>query len=125
MNDLQMAGDFRAAAEYLRAHGWDQFAYEHEGAVCMVGAILAVTGRLGDAYWNIGDGVALALGMELEGAGDGEGAIIRWNDDVPDQTAEKVIDRFESTALALEIRALASCAAEAQPTEQPELVGMA
>lgn len=104
MNDLQMARDFRASADYLRAHGWQQGAFgKPEGPRCMAGSILSVTGKSCVALDRI---YVATLGFNVDGW-EGPGQMGTWNDE-PERTLEEVLDRLESTALALEVRALAA-----------------
>lgn len=112
MNDLKMAADLRAAAGYLRQAGWLQgHAGGHEGPACMVGAILEVTGWTDDPRdYLLALGFRAASSLEImttQSALDLKGTGPCWNDQ-PGRTFEEVLDRLESTALALEVRALAA-----------------
>jgi hypothetical protein len=98
MNDLRTAKDLRAAADYLRTHGWCRFDYGYDGGpACLTGAIVIVSSG----------GMDLKLGLQ----GDAyrvmkeQGFTTRWND-CAGRTVEQVLEGLESTALALEVRAL-------------------
>lgn len=101
--DLEMARDLRAGAERLRVQGWLQGDYGLRGGPrCLQGSLFP-NHQFGDdpgpgdiekklAYDNV-----LELGC----------AMFAWND-AKGRTVEEVLDRLESTALALEVRALAA-----------------
>lgn len=114
MNDLQIAADLRDAANYMRKHGWIASTWELNGARCLV---RGVTPDFNPNTHVDSERLAIrlnALGFESplfselksrEMAVDVTQAVM-WND-TPGRTAEQVIDRLESTALALEVRHLA------------------
>lgn len=110
MTDLEIARDLRAAAEYLRTHGWRQGDWEGpDGSVCLAGALLK-TGS-----WQRAHVDALGLGYAVSTVGVGQ-----WND-TPGRTIDEVLDRLESAALNLEIRALAE-SVESLAAERLEMV---
>jgi hypothetical protein len=117
MNDLQTARVLRAASIYLQTRGWIQYELGSNGGPrCMGGAICSATGLDEIAVKGSYDSdtilhICAVLGFENFGVG-------RWNDQ-PGRTIEEVLDRLESTALALEVRALA---AETPAESKPELV---
>lgn len=45
---MKPSGILYAAADCIREHGWTRGRYQHEGRVCMVGAIAAVGGVLSE-----------------------------------------------------------------------------
>lgn len=122
-HDLEIATDFRAAANYLRIYGktqgHDGFGYDG-GPRCVIGALGSVANC--DPYrvaradidgWNARiEPYTLALGFKQTGL------VYGWSDN---STAEEVIDHLESTALALEVRALRDNAQELA-AERLELV---
>lgn len=126
-SDLQTAKDLRAAADYLRTHGWIRFCLGEDGGPrCLVGAILSV-GRLGlpgadlfgwrDRTMTYVCPLVRSMGFSW---GEDEGrdtlpSAAEWNNA---HTLDEVLDRLESAALNLEIKALA--AAE-KPVEVPVL----
>jgi len=104
MNDLRMAGTLRAAADYLRTCGWRQRSIGIDGgARCMAGALLSVTGEI--LPFRRPESVSASLSCLL-GFGRHAEDMADWNDEY-DRTFEEVLDRLESTALGLEVRALA------------------
>lgn len=123
MKDLQIAGNLRAAANYLRTNGWNQGGFGRPGeSRCMAGAILSVTGTICS---TVDRGHFRALGF-IGKHWETEGEVGEWNDQ-PWRTFDEVLDRLESTALALEVRALAAEAASKPPESAafrstPELV---
>jgi len=103
MNDLETAGKLRAAAAVLRHRGWCQGDWQGpNGSVCLAQSLVLVDG------WKRVPVDALGLAWSV-----GE-----WNDQ-PGRTVDEVLDRLESTALALEVRAFA---AETPAESKPELV---
>jgi hypothetical protein len=113
VTDLEVARDLRAAAEYLRTHGWIQgHPFARPGAdtpACMGGAIIQIGGR--ETCRQYAD--ALGFGREEPRSCVAFwGSMPVWND-TPGRTLDEVLDRLESAALALEVRALAA----AQPAE--------
>jgi hypothetical protein len=126
LTDLEIARDLRRAADKLRRYGWSQDPVSYGtpyGPRCLVGAIVSV---VGEGYLSIYSQeetppcdnwamvLALAPGMTIP-----EARLIDWND-VPGRTLDEVLDRLESTALGLEVRALASD----QPAEELVAVGV-
>jgi hypothetical protein len=104
MSDLRMAETLRAAANYLRTSGWQQRSIGIDGgARCMAGALLSVTGEV--LPFRRPESLAARLSCIL-GFGPTAEDMANWNDGY-DRTVEEVLDRLESTALALEVRALA------------------
>lgn len=119
-SDLQTAKDLRAAADYLRVHGklsgkgMTGFG-EDGGPRCVIGAIGSVVPECEPVFMFDGTGnfsraarrYALVLGFSTEGD------VYAWSDA---STLEEVVDRLESVALNLEIRALATAD---KPVEVP------
>lgn len=113
MNDLQTAGELRAAADYLRTHGWLQDCIgSQDGPRCIGGALWSVT--------NLKRAYELA-GVLREAAGWQAGTfpghqswhpMVDWNNSTG-RSADEVTDLLESVALALEVRALAANSAAA------------
>lgn len=105
VTDLEIAADLRSAADYLRTHGWTTGTYGlNGGARCLVGALVGPrlsTARLVEILPDL-----RALGLE-RAAWVSDAAATAWNDE-PGRTLEEVLDRLESTATLLEIRAYAS-----------------
>jgi hypothetical protein len=103
MNDLETARDLRATATYLREHGWLQFALGVDGGPrCVFGGFESVTG---DDYRRQCAMADALIGLPL---------VVNWNN-APGRTLDEVLDRLESTALALEVRALAAENVSANP----------
>ena len=100
--DLKIAADLRKAADYLRTHGWVQFDLGRDGGPrCLLGAFDSIcAGR----EWP-----AMCALFPLAG-----GSIVNWNN-APGRTLAEVLDRLESTALGLEIRALSETLEVAVP----------
>lgn len=113
MGDVEVARILRDAAVYLRAHGWTQGGYGNDGGErCISGALQSVCGLSLHEYESGPDTILhSALGFSDAFSAD----LFNWNDALG-RTVEEVLDRLESTALALEVRALA--AAE-KPVEVP------
>jgi hypothetical protein len=119
MTDLEIARDLRNAAAYLRTHGWVQGSYGADGGSrCAAGALYSVTR---DEIHNFLTPQVRALGfastwhehrMGVPALGD-------WND-TSGRTLDEVLDRLESTALGLEVRALAAD----KPAEELVAVGV-
>jgi hypothetical protein len=114
-SDLEMAGDLRNAAAYLRGYGWRQGNFGGDGGPrCMAGAILSAKKIFCNKYdFNY----SLALRFAPNGF-DGPGEIGTWND-AQGRTLDEVLDRLESTATLLEIRALAANQAAEPLAETP------
>jgi hypothetical protein len=94
VNDLQIAKDLRSAADYLRTHGWRKGSATEGSAPCLGVALQRASG----IYDEVGfAALGFTSGMDL----------IWWND-APERTFGEVLGRLESTALALEVRALAT-----------------
>jgi hypothetical protein len=117
MSDLQIAKDLRAAADYLRTFGWTR-----RGTIgdpgeprCAGGALYSAIGI--DFFADRGCAIRphlVALGFTADVVWEMHNpfTIACWND-TPERTVEQVLDRLESTALALEIKHLAAT----QPAE--------
>jgi hypothetical protein len=107
MDDLQIARDLRAAAGYLKEHGWLRGAWAGpNGGHCMGHALVQVAEGLGPRV----EAATAALGFRkftwVPGCTlDGDDCLTAWNDNLG-RTVDEVLDRLESTALALEVRAL-------------------
>ena len=124
-SDLRIAADLRKAADYLRTHGWIQGrAYgitgpDGYGPACIGGAILETCGDQCSVEY------ARALGLGLnEYPEDPDpscfwGFMPAWND-TTGRTLEEVLDRLESTALGLEIKALSETLEVHVPLESVE-----
>jgi hypothetical protein len=116
LTDLEIARDLRAAADYLRTHRWIQGrASDDDGGACMGGAICEVVG------WDCNlRPYVVALGFAKN-----QDAFLEWGDmgvwnDASSRTVDEVLGRLESTALGLEVRALAAD----KPAEELVAVGV-
>lgn len=118
MNDLDVARDLRAAANYLRVYGWIQDDYGNaDGAKCIVGALIETASDMGIAAIR-----ALGCATDFhEYYVNLIPSISHWND-TPGRTVEEVLERLEATATLLEIRQLA---ADKAGTPEPSLAGVA
>ena len=117
-SDLQIAADLRAAADYLRTHGHAKGIFlDRTGSACLLGAFGQAAGftRLYQIA-QPSDNWPPIQAMGFTSLADAVG----WND-ASDRTATEVIDRPESAALGLEIRAL-SDTVESLAAERLELV---
>lgn len=120
-SDLQTARDLRAAADYLRTHGWNQGSWgQHDGPRCIAGALLSASGDRALTPYLAAMGFNATADDVLRGTKPDFGP---WNDD-PNRTLAEVLDRLESAALNLEIRALAASdkPAEPQPAQGLEVM---
>lgn len=120
MSDLETAGTLRAAAEWLRTKGWKQGEYNPGGRGCLVGAIVSVQGfkSMSEAGSNINEWESLQALAPSSPICEAE--LVHWND-TRGRTLGEVLDRLESTALGLEIRALAAnSAAGSSRIAEPE-----
>lgn len=126
MNDLQIARDLRSAANYLRNHGWSKQDFGRDGeARCLAGALCSVqrdrtgvVGMLFRSHWPAAEAMGFESGFAMVGP------IAHWND-AKWRTLNEVLDRLESTALALEIRHLShETQAPLEVAVTPELVGV-
>jgi hypothetical protein len=110
-SDLDTARELRAAAGYLREHGWIQYQGGQDGGPrCLGGALLTA---IGSGAWDCAalNDDAAAMGFDAPcsdciGTSPSD-ALVHWND-MEDRTLDEVLDRLESTALALEVRHLAA-----------------
>ena len=121
-SDLRIAADLRKAADYLRTHGWIQGrAYgfitgDGDAPACIGGAILETCSDQCSVEY------AKSLGLGLPGVIHPDnpsffwGLMPAWND-APGRTLEEVLDRLESTALGLEIKALSETLEVTVPLE--------
>jgi hypothetical protein len=111
MSDLETARALRGTASYLRIFGWRKHEPGYDGGPrCLGGALLSVTGEHPEGVIpERASALGQAMGFDTRGA-----ELALWND-APERTLEEVLDRLGSTALGLEIRALAASAT--QPIE--------
>lgn len=119
MTDLEVARELRAAANYIRVHGWRQGGYGEDGSArCLVGSLGSARRATEAELEGLIDWPSLeVLAAPLPPCTCGrcgtddtsayEEKVINWNDTLG-RTAEEVLHYLESSALALEIRALAA-----------------
>lgn len=124
-SDLRIASDLRKAANYLREHGWTQgrAGIPGDGPACLAGGILWAAEYLPSQPDCLRDYVT-ALGFVAPPTGYHgpdlfPGSAPDWNDQ-PGRTLEEVLDRLESTALGLEIKAFSETLEVAVPLESVE-----
>jgi hypothetical protein len=116
LTDLEIAGNFRKAADYLRANGHFKHGYSDPSgsAKCLSGVLAYVCESENVLYADyLGYGAYAALGF------DRSGDLFDWND-ADERTLGEVLDLLESTALGLEVRALAAD----KPAEELVAVGV-
>jgi hypothetical protein len=130
VTDLEIAGELRGAANYLRTYGWRQDSLgQHGGSRCVVGAFLSTPDSLATFRSTVAmtekiRDLAHALGFHWAEDEPTTQAVSVWNDGLT-RTVDEVLDRLESTALALEVRALASEATFNDSVNVPESVNIA